>query len=135
MLEGGCYLAKKVSEHHGIRVTVMDMQHPKQVPDGIDFIQGNIKAMPFADQQFEMTMCTHTLEHVREPQAVIVELIRVTAKKLIIVMPKQREYLYSNDLHINYCPYMYSFTRFIGIAGADYREIGGDFVCTAEMGK
>ena len=40
---GRCWVAKKIGERNGITVTVTDMQQPRQVPDGIDFIRCNIK--------------------------------------------------------------------------------------------
>jgi SAM-dependent methyltransferase len=128
---GRCHLAKLIFAQSGTHVTVLDIQCPKDVPDGVNFVSGNIKQMPFEDGAFDLTLCTHTLEHIRDPKPAITELLRVTKRKLIIVMPKQREYRYSVDLHINYCPYMYSFMSFVDISNAEYHELGGDFICTA----
>lgn len=65
--------------------------------------------LPFADNEFETVICTHTLEHVKNIAQAIKELKRVCAKKLIVVVPKQRPYKYTFDLHIHFFPYIHTF--------------------------
>jgi len=91
------------------------------------------RSMPFPDHSFDMVLCTQTLEHLRNPQEVLKELIRVTKRRLIIVVPRQREYLYTIDNHVNFFPYMYSFKRFIGIENAVYLNLKGDFLCRIDF--
>ncbi|MDR0527945.1 MAG: class I SAM-dependent methyltransferase [Spirochaetaceae bacterium] len=91
--------------------------------------QADITALPFPDHSFDTVLCTHALEHIRNPQKALAELIRVTRKRLIVVVPRQREYRYTVDLHVNFFPYMYSFKRFIGIENATYINLKGDFLC------
>jgi ubiquinone/menaquinone biosynthesis C-methylase UbiE len=95
--------------------------------------KADITALPFADNSFDTVLCTHALEHIREPQKALAELIRVTRKRLIVVVPRQREYRYTVDLHVNFFPYLYSFKRFIGIKDATYLNLGGDFLCCADF--
>jgi ubiquinone/menaquinone biosynthesis C-methylase UbiE len=130
---GRLYLAKLIYEKTGNHVTALDMQKPRDLFEGVVFIVGDIKQMPFKNKQFDVVLCTHVLEHIRDPKDAIRELLRVTKRKLIVIMPRQREYLYSNDLHINYCPYLYNFINFIGLKEAHYQELGGDFVCVADF--
>ncbi|MDR2480856.1 MAG: class I SAM-dependent methyltransferase [Spirochaetaceae bacterium] len=95
--------------------------------------QADITALPFCDDSFDVVICTHALEHIREPHKALAELIRVTRKRLIIVVPRQREYRYTVDLHINFFPYMYSFKRFIGIKDALYLDLKGDLLCCVDF--
>ncbi len=92
-------------------------------------VQANLYSLPFEANSFDTVLCTHALEHVRNPREALRELLRVTGRRLIIVVPKQRPYLYTPDLHVHFLPYMYSFKAFIGIKDAEYLEIKGDFVC------
>ena len=93
----------------------------------------DITDLPFADNSFDIVLCTHTLEHIREPKKALDELIRVAKQRLIIVVPRQREYRYTVDFHINFFPYMYSFRRFIGIENALYLDLKGDFLCCIDF--
>jgi len=94
----------------------------------------DITNMPFLDHSFDMVLCTHVLEHLRYPQKVLNELIRITKRRLIIVVPNQREYRYTIDFHVNFFPYLYSFKRFIGIENAVYLDFKGDFLCHVDFG-
>jgi ubiquinone/menaquinone biosynthesis C-methylase UbiE len=96
-------------------------------------IQADITALPFGDKSFDVVICTHALEHIRKPRKALLELIRVTRKRLIIVVPRQREYRYTVDLHVNFFPYMYSFKRFIGIKDALYLDLKGDLLCCVDF--
>lgn len=64
--------------------------------------QFNIESIPFPDKFFETTMCLHTLEHVRNCSLAINELKRVTSRRLIIIVPKQRFFKYTADYHLNF---------------------------------
>lgn len=91
------------------------------------------RELPFPDRSFDMVFCTHTLEHLRNPQKALSELIRVTKKRLIIVVPCQREYRYTTDFHVNFFPYMFTFKRFIGIKNAVYLKLDRDFLCSINI--
>ncbi len=62
----------------------------------------NIEQLPFENNSFDTTLCLHTLEHVKNLCGAINELKRVTKKRLIVVVPKQRYYRYTCDYHINF---------------------------------
>jgi len=44
-------------------------------------------------------------------RAAIAELRRITKKRLIIVVPREREYRYTFNPHFNFFPYTHSFLR------------------------
>lgn len=117
VLEAGCgdgYLAKLLSRHH--TVTAMDIVISDELrsscPD-ITFAQGSIETLPFPDKYFDTVVCTHTLEHMRDIHRAVSELRRV-AKKMIIVVPKQRPYKYTFDLHLHFFPYRHSLLAVMG---------------------
>ncbi len=107
---GRGYLSKEIVKKHNIITIGVDFiinddlknyKNPK-------FIQGNIENIPFPDNHFDTVISTHTLEHVVNIQKGISELRRVCKRKLIIVLPRQREYKFSFDLHVHFFPYKYS---------------------------
>jgi hypothetical protein len=47
--------------------------------------------LPFADNQFDLVVCSETLEHVPEHTKAISELIRVASKAVVITVPHEPE--------------------------------------------
>ena len=78
---------------------------------GIDYVAAKIEALPFSDGEFDTVVCTHVIEHVLEYRQAIAELRRVAKRRLIIVVPREREYRYSFNPHFNFFPYTHSFLR------------------------
>ncbi|MFS4482220.1 class I SAM-dependent methyltransferase [Hyunsoonleella sp. 2307UL5-6] len=116
---GTGYLAKKITKKHHAKVVGIDFiisdnikneAHPK-------FIEASIENIPFPDNYFDTVISTHTLEHVVNIKKAIYELRRVCKGKLIIVLPKQRNYRYTFDLHIHFFPYNYSVLSVMGNKG------------------
>ena len=132
---GRCVLSNQVSKK-GYDVTAVDIFITKQIqqefPD-ITFTQGNIESLPFKNNTFDTVICTHTLEHVQDLFSGINELRRECRKRLIIVVPKQRPYKYTFDLHIHFFPYKSSFLAFLGEGKNTCRIIGGDIFYMEEM--
>lgn len=78
---------------------------------GVEYVAARIEALPFPDAAFDTVICTHVIEHVLEYRQAIAELRRVCRKRLIIVVPREREYRYSFNPHFNFFPYTHSFLR------------------------
>ena len=76
---------------------------------------GSILKIAYEDNHFDTVISAHTLEHLYNPQEGLKELRRVAKKRLIIVLPKQREYKYTFDLHLHFYPYKYSLYSRLGI--------------------
>lgn len=133
VLEVGCgrgYLSGKMAALKP--VSACDMYISPTVKTryaNVHFTAANIESLPYQDKQFDTVVCTHTLEHVINIQKAISELRRVTKKRLIIVVPKQRPYRYSFDLHIHFFPYKWSLEAFLGgtSAGTQLIELEGDW--------
>jgi SAM-dependent methyltransferase len=131
VLDAACgrgYLAGEIAKKLNVKVIGMDLATSSTDYPNVSYVRGSLSNIPFSDNQFDNVICTHALEHVRDHRRCLSELIRVTGSRLIIVVPKQREYRYTVDLHVHFCPYMYNFKEFIGIKDAEYLEIGGDFI-------
>src|SRR3546814_10696287 len=72
---------------------------------GISFHEANIERLPFPDKSFDTVICTHVLEHILDFWGALAELRRVAAKRLIIVVPQQREYRFTFNPHLHFFPY------------------------------
>lgn len=79
--------------------------------DGVEYVAAMIEKLPFADGEFDTVVCTHVIEHVLEYRQAIAELRRIARRRLIIVVPREREYRYSFNPHFNFFPYTHSFLR------------------------
>jgi ubiquinone/menaquinone biosynthesis C-methylase UbiE len=89
----------------------MDIVIPDELREqrGINFINGSAESIPFASSSVDTVICSHVLEHVVDLRTVISELRRVARRRVIIVVPSQRPYRYTFDLHLRFFPYIHSF--------------------------
>jgi ubiquinone/menaquinone biosynthesis C-methylase UbiE len=127
---GRGFLAKRLSRT--CQVTAADIQiqraHFTESP-WISLAEADILRLPFADRSFDTVVCTHTLEHVLNIPTAIAELRRVTAQRLIIVVPRQRPYKFTFDLHLHFFPYVWSLQLALGRSGESQQceLVGGDW--------
>jgi ubiquinone/menaquinone biosynthesis C-methylase UbiE len=134
VLEVGCgkgFLSKALSKLK--RVTACDIVIDPDIrvsAPHVAFIEANILRLPFDDRSFDTVICTHTLEHIPDIGRAIQELRRVTKERLIIVVPKQRPYWHTFDLHLHFFPYEYSLRSVLGpeMAHGSCSDIGGDWL-------
>ena len=84
----------------------------------LDTKECNIEKIPFNDNSFDTTICLHTLEHVRNLNLAINELKRVTRKRIIIIVPKQKFHIYTADLHLNFFYHPSQLIKEIGLKNA-----------------
>ena len=133
VLDVGCgrgYLAKEIAKFISSQENVigLDIEKPLDT-DGYKFVQGSIAKIPFPDKSFDKVTCSHVLEHVVDFAACFAELVRVAKKKIIIVIPRQREYRYLADLHVRFFPYEYSIRTLLPtqFRNAKIQLVGGDW--------
>jgi SAM-dependent methyltransferase len=87
---------------------------------GIDYVAAKIERLPFPDRSFDTVVCTHVLEHILDYRAAIAELRRIARRRLIVVVPREREYKYTFNPHFNFFPYPHSFLRAMHPVPADH---------------
>ena len=139
ILEAGCgkaFLSDKL-ENAGYKVTAIDIyirDELKKLYPRIIFNNGNVECLPYGDKKFDTVICTHTLEHVQNLTQAISELRRVCKKRLIIVVPKQRPYKYTFDLHLNFFPYEHSFLQIMRNTNKKECKSLGDIFYVEECG-
>ncbi len=119
ILEVGCgkgFLSRIIAKQDTHHITGVDIHPPKEskAHKNLQFVSGTIENLPFPDKSFDTVICTHTLEHVQNLAKSIQELRRVTKKRLIVVVPKQRPYRYTFDLHLHFFPYIYTLEQIMG---------------------
>lgn len=106
---GGGVLAGAMARTH--RTTACDFLVSANTRQGypmVAFHETPLEALPFADAAFDTVTCTHTLEHARDFASALAELRRVAARRLIVVLPKERPYRYSFNLHLHFFPYRFT---------------------------
>ena len=101
---------------------------------GVEYVAAKIESLPFADGEFDTVVCTHVIEHVLDYKQAITELRRIAKKRLIIVVPREREYRYTFNPHFNFFPYTYAFLRAVHPVPTVYvcEDIGRDIFYSEE---
>lgn len=75
----------------------------------VTFVESDLEKLNLPDRMFDVVVSTHTLEHVRHFQKALGELRRVCKSRLIIVVPRERPYRFTANLHLRFFPYVESF--------------------------
>jgi 2-polyprenyl-3-methyl-5-hydroxy-6-metoxy-1,4-benzoquinol methylase len=116
ILEVGCghgHLARRLARQPNWNVTATDLSYEnvkvadalaRSIGTRLNAAVANIESLPFPDKSFDTTLCAHTLEHVRDFDRAVAELVRVTRSRLLVVVPCQRYYRYTIDYHLHFFP-------------------------------
>lgn len=86
-----------------------------------------LPALPFRDHAFDTVVCAHTLEHIPDLFRAAAELRRV-ARRVIVVVPRQRYYRYTVDYHLHFFP---SAAPLLHLFGGRADLVDGDWVVIA----
>ena len=68
---------------------------------GIQGTPGDIHHLPFRDNEFEVAICSETIEHVTDYKKAIQELLRITSKVLIITVPHETPEIVAKNVQKN----------------------------------
>jgi hypothetical protein len=123
---GNCYLAGLIDKN--IKVAVADIAIEREsgpARNNLSCANALVEELPFRDKAFDTVICAHTLEHVQDIFTAVKELRRVTRERLIIVVPRQRPYRYTFDLHLHFFPYRHSLLTLLGGGASQRCEIVG----------
>lgn len=110
---GNGYLMTRLAElREWKRIAGVDVVAGKDESGRFEFHSGIVPSLPFGDKEFDVVACTHVIEHLLDVDASVKELLRVTKKRLIIVVPRQRYYYHTLDEHLNFYPQIEPLLRF-----------------------
>jgi ubiquinone/menaquinone biosynthesis C-methylase UbiE len=71
----------------------------------VEWRKAPIEELPYPDASFDVVTCCHTLEHVQDLPGAVAELIRVTRRQLIVIVPREDAINeYSTDYHFQAFP-------------------------------
>lgn len=140
ILDAGCgrgFLVDQIKNAGDYDVTGVDIHIDEKMRTRLNTIHFEscfVDHMPFQDKSFDTVVCTHTLEHVTNIYDSLSELRRVAKTRLIIVVPKEREYKYSFNLHVHFFPYLHSFINTVAPKNPfKCIELDGDIYYQEEM--
>lgn len=127
---GRGYLTKRLADNFD--VTGADIVVGKDIINklsNVRFKETTLENLPFKNNEFDTVICAHTLEHVQDIKSAIIELKRVTKKRLIVILPRQRPYKYTFDLHLHFFRYEYDLIRLLNPKKESYecKLLGGDW--------
>lgn len=137
LLDVGCgrgFLLNYIGENTNLETTGCDLYDNVPLKKAA-YKKGTIYKLPFADNEFDVVTCSHTIEHLRELPEAIKELKRVAKKQVIIVTPCQRYYYFTMDLHLNFYPIAAYLQKEINIADNTCENIQGDWVYVGNLNK
>jgi ubiquinone/menaquinone biosynthesis C-methylase UbiE len=114
VLDAGCgrgHLARLVANSSpSASVVGVDLAPPgMEGPANLGFVEGWLGRLPFPDKSFDTVVCTHVLEHLPDLGGALADLRRIARRRLILVVPREREAKYPLNLHVHFFPYAHSF--------------------------
>lgn len=121
-------LADKCSLITGVDISGTALQIArKRLGEDVFLIQSFIEDLPFADDSFDTVVSAHTIEHVKDLDKAVSELKRISAKRLIILVPCQEYLPYTEDYHLYFFTSEQDLVERIDIEGAQCeRYTSGD---------
>ncbi len=137
ILDAGCgsgiLLSQLSSKHQTTGCDyVIERSTYDRCPDS-DLRECPVEELPWKDSEFETVISTHVLEHVLNPILVLKELDRVSLDKIIVVLPKERPYKYTFNLHLHFFPYKHLTMQILNWALPEcswsVQEVEGSWYC------
>ena len=130
LLDVGCgrgYWLARVFESKGLKLTGCDMYDHVDL-ENAHYVQGTIDKLPFPDMSFDVVTATCILEHIINVENAVKELKRVARKQVIIVVPCQRYYYYTLDMHVHFFPNKSNVEALMQMPAYSCEKIWGDWL-------
>lgn len=80
-----------VSEIYGIDMSKIRLNRVKSISKKIKIVKADVTHLPFEDNFFDVVICSEVLEHVKNYEKAIKELLRVTKNQLIMTVPNEEK--------------------------------------------
>ena len=126
-------------EIKGLEYTEEALCIAKKMNPQAEYIQGDICNMIYEDDSVDIAVCTEVLEHLRDPDKAVYELLRVARKYVVITVPEEPWFCMGNIMsfknihrlgnpidHINHWTYR-EFREFIGSHFKGKADFGRSF--------
>lgn len=139
ILEVGCgwgFLSKRIAGKFKLVATdiIIDDKLRKKMST-VKFVVARAENLPFPAQKFDTVISTHVLEHVPNIYLAVAELKRVTRNRLIVVVPRQRPFWFTPDLHLHFFPYKYQLQLLFDDNQTEIKQVDGDWLVVWERTK
>jgi Methyltransferase domain len=95
-------------------------------------VMAMIEKLPFRDRSIDIVTCFHTLEHTRDLRRAADELRRIARKQLIVIVPRQKRFEYTFDLHLQFFETAEALETALGMGG-EIRQFGDDLVYISRL--
>lgn len=112
-------VAAGVSQVVGMDLSVRRAERAGAAIEGVRFASGSIYDLPFADDTFELVLCTDLLEHLDDPHAAFAELARVSKRHVLISVPYNIRIEKTLCPHCNKDYFLYGHQHSFGKEGVD----------------
>jgi SAM-dependent methyltransferase len=105
-----CFL---VREFLGVKVQCTDLSSEAckraKAIFKIDGKAADIQDLPYRDGQFDVVLCSESLEHISDPKTAVKELLRVAKKAVVITVPHEPEEQLEHDIHNPHDAHIHNF--------------------------
>lgn len=114
VLDAGCgtgYGLELLAEGGASRVVGIDISevavdqasHATASDNDVEVLRGDLRDLPFSDNEFDLAVCFEVIEHVEDPETVLDELARVLTPNglLCVSTPNRRVYPAGNPFHVH----------------------------------
>lgn len=97
----------------------------RDIPTSLDgkYVVARTEQLPYANNVFDVVICSHVLEHVPDIFKAVDELRRISSRKMVIVLPVERPYKRGFNLHLWFFPYRLSVLQILRS-----RSVSSDYV-------
>ena len=105
----------------GVDVDERTVAHARAKYPAAEFVEADVRQLPFEDGAFELVVSFETIEHVSDPESVLDELRRVLTDDglLLISTPNKHRYLVDNEFHRR----EFEHEEFVNILGARFPKV------------